>query len=68
MMETNFITVREAAIIRGCGIARIYSLLWSHKLQGAVKGPDNEWRIPRASVERKHAQFAQGETEHVHGQ
>jgi len=42
----DFLTVREAAITRGCGIARIYSLLWSGKLEGATKDSNGSWRIP----------------------
>jgi hypothetical protein len=49
----DFVSVREAAIIRGVGLLRIYNLLWAGKLEGAVKGPGDQWRIPRASLERK---------------
>jgi len=53
-LDLDFVSVREAAVIRGCGLQRIYNLLWAEKLEGAVKGPnDAQWRIPRASLERK---------------
>jgi hypothetical protein len=53
MNNSDFVTVREAVPIRGCGLSRLYNLIWSGKLEGAVKGPNGEWGIPRASLERK---------------
>jgi hypothetical protein len=52
--QSDFVSVREAAIIRGVGLLRIYNLLWAGKLAGAVKEPNSDqWRIPRASLEHK---------------
>ena len=52
--NSDFVSVREAAAIRGVGLLRIYNLLWAGKLEGAVKEPNSDqWRIPRASLERR---------------
>jgi len=52
-LDLDFVSVREAAVIRGCGLQRIYNLLWAEKLEGAIREANGGWRIPRASLERK---------------
>lgn len=48
------LSVREACILLGVGLSRLYALLWSGQLAGTKQ--DGVWRIPRAAVEERKAE------------
>ncbi len=51
MKHSKMLTPREAAVVLGCGMKRLYELLYSQKIQ-ATKTNDR-WAIPASAIESR---------------
>jgi excisionase family DNA binding protein len=49
--EAESVTVREAARRLGCGLKRIYDLVWSGQLE--AQKVNKQWRIPVKAIEER---------------
>ena len=51
MKHDKTLTPREAAVVLGCGIERLYELLYSQKI--AATKTNDRWVIPASSIESR---------------
>lgn len=50
MDKSQLLSVREAAVLKGCTLTYIRQLLWAERLPGAYK-EGKVWKIPRVAIE-----------------